>query len=163
MQKILVAGPTARSISALNGCWSYTWQGKEEQWYPKDSKTILQALRDKLGAENVTTTSVPGFSSKENFDASSLTAAAAGVDAIVLCLGENAYAESPGNIADLALPEEQMALGQGGSGHGQTGYTGVDGRKAPFYYRYRSPDERHFDGLLERQEDSRGDQRCING
>ena len=117
--KILVAGPAARSISALNGCWSYTWQGKEEQWYPKDSKTILQALTDKLGAANVTTTSVPGFSSKENFDAASLTVAAAGVDAIVLCLGENAYAESPGNIADLALPEEQMALARAAAATGK--------------------------------------------
>ena len=42
--KVLVAGPSAQSISALNGCWSYTWQGKNEQWYPADSKTILQAI-----------------------------------------------------------------------------------------------------------------------
>ncbi len=40
--KILVAGPAARSISALNGCWSYTWQGNDERWYPADSKTIVR-------------------------------------------------------------------------------------------------------------------------
>jgi len=107
---ILVAGPGAQSISALNGCWSYTWQGQEEQWYPKDSKTILQALRDKLGAANVTTTTVPGFDSRDNYDTAALKAAAFNADAIVLCLGENAYAESPGNIGDLAMPEQQMAL-----------------------------------------------------
>lgn len=47
--KVLVAGPSAQSISALNGCWSYTWQGKDEQWYPADSKTILQVEAVKKG------------------------------------------------------------------------------------------------------------------
>jgi beta-glucosidase len=108
--KILVAGPGAQSISAMNGCWSYTWQGKQEQWYPKDSKTILQAITDKLGAGNVVTTTGTGFDNADNYDTTKLRTAAAGVDAIVLCLGENAYAESPGNIADLALPEDQINL-----------------------------------------------------
>jgi beta-glucosidase len=110
--KVLVAGPSAQSISALNGCWSYTWQGKEEQWYPADSKTILQAITDKLGAANVTTTSGKGFDNPANYDADKLKAAAANADVIVLCLGENAYAESPGNIRDLALPEEQVKLAE---------------------------------------------------
>ena len=54
--KVLVAGPAAQSISALNGCWSYTWQGNQDQWYPADSKTILQAISDKAGPGNVITT-----------------------------------------------------------------------------------------------------------
>ena len=108
--RVLVAGPSAQSISALNGCWSYTWQGKQEEWYPRDSKTILQAMTDKLGAGNVVTTSVKGFDNPGNYDTIRLKAAAAGVDAIILCLGEDAYAESPGNTRDLALPEEQTAL-----------------------------------------------------
>jgi len=116
---ILVAGPSAQSISALNGCWSYTWQGKDEQWYPKDSRTIYQALQDKLGAGNVTTTAVPGFDSRENFDTMSLQKAAAGADAIVLCLGENAYAESPGNTGDLALPDQQLALARAATATGK--------------------------------------------
>lgn len=107
---ILVAGPGAQSISALNGCWSYTWQGKDERWYPGDSKSILSALSRRLGADHVTTTSVAGFDSPANYDTAALRAAAAGADAIVLCLGENAYAESPGNIPDLVLPEAQRAL-----------------------------------------------------
>jgi beta-glucosidase len=118
---ILVAGPAARSISALNGCWSYTWQGQDQRWYPSDSRTIFDALRDKLGAANVTTTmtSVNGFNSPGNFDTVSLKTAAAGVDAIVLCLGENAYAESPGNTRELALPEEQLALARAAAGTGK--------------------------------------------
>ena len=116
---VLVAGPAAQSISALNGCWSYTWQGKDERWYPKDSKTILQALQDKLGASNVRTTSVPGFDSRDNYDTAALKTAAADADAIVLCLGENAYAESPGNIGDLAMPEDQMALARAAAATGK--------------------------------------------
>ena len=117
--KILVAGPSARSISALNGGWSYTWQGNDERWYPAGSKTILDALRDKLGAANVLTTAVPGFDSRDNYDTAALKAAAAGVDAIVLCLGENAYAESPGNIRDLALPDQQTALARAAAATGK--------------------------------------------
>ncbi|MBC7886443.1 MAG: glycoside hydrolase family 3 C-terminal domain-containing protein [Ferruginibacter sp.] len=117
--KVLVAGPAAQSLSALNGCWSYTWQGKEEQWYPADSKTILQTITAKLGAANVLTTTGKGFDSPMNYDAAVLTAAAANVDAIILCLGENAYAESPGNIADLALDENQVALAKAAAATGK--------------------------------------------
>jgi beta-glucosidase len=106
----LVAGPSAQSISALNGCWSYTWQGKEEEWYPSDSKTILQSIIDKVGAANVTTTTAKGFDSPANYDIAALTNAANKADVIVLCVGENAYAESPGNTRELALPDEQLAL-----------------------------------------------------
>jgi beta-glucosidase len=109
-KKILVAGPSAQSISALNGCWSYTWQGKEEQWYPADSKTIVQALTDKAGAGNIITTTGKGFDNPANFDVTALSKAAAGVDYVVVCVGENAYAESPGNTTELALDENQVAL-----------------------------------------------------
>ncbi|MGZ5219241.1 MAG: glycoside hydrolase family 3 N-terminal domain-containing protein [Chitinophagaceae bacterium] len=108
--KVLVAGPSAQSISALNGCWSYTWQGKEEQWYPADSKTILQAIVEKLGAANVTTTTGKGFDNITNYDAAKLASAAANADAIILCVGEDAYAESPGNTRELALPDNQVEL-----------------------------------------------------
>ncbi|MEP6713782.1 MAG: glycoside hydrolase family 3 N-terminal domain-containing protein [Ferruginibacter sp.] len=108
--KVLVAGPSAQSISALNGCWSYTWQGKEEQWYPIDSKTILQTIIGKVGAANVTTTTGKGFDNMLNYDTTTLKTAAVNADVIVLCIGENAYAESPGNTRELALPDEQVAL-----------------------------------------------------
>jgi beta-glucosidase len=117
--KILVAGPAAQSISALNGAWSYTWQGKDEQWYPADSKTILQTISEKIGAANVTTTTGKGFDNEKNYDTTALKNAAANVDAIILCLGENAYAESPGNIADLALPNNQIALANAAAATGK--------------------------------------------
>jgi beta-glucosidase len=104
--KILVAGPAARSITALNGCWSYTWQGND-------------ALTDKFGADNITTTTDRNFSSPANYDTTALKTAAANAAVIVLCLGENAYAESPGNIRDLALPDDQLALARAAAATGK--------------------------------------------
>jgi beta-glucosidase len=108
--KVLVAGPSAQSITALNGCWSYTWQGNNEQSYPTDNKTILQAIKDKIGAANVTTTTGKGFNAVENYNTASLKRAADKADVIILCIGEEAYAESPGNTRELALPDEQVEL-----------------------------------------------------
>ncbi|MEP6467971.1 MAG: glycoside hydrolase family 3 N-terminal domain-containing protein, partial [Parafilimonas sp.] len=108
--KVLVDGPSAQSITALNGCWSYVWQGNQPQYYPADSKTIFQTIGDKVGTSNVTTTTSKDFDDAMNYDTAALRAAAANADVIVLCLGENAYAESPGNTRDLALPDNQIAL-----------------------------------------------------
>ncbi|MGB4904621.1 MAG: glycoside hydrolase family 3 C-terminal domain-containing protein, partial [Saprospiraceae bacterium] len=108
--KILVAGPSAQSKAALNGAWSYTWQGKDEKWYPESELTILEAFQQKIGRENVITTSGIGYDDPANFEVKALRDAAQNVDAVVLCLGENAYAESPGNIFTLDMPTEQKEL-----------------------------------------------------
>jgi beta-glucosidase len=105
-----VAAPSAQSISALNGCWSYTWQGQTEKWYPANSKTILQAITEKVGKANVFTSTVTGFDAAENYSIPAMLAQAQKADVIVLCIGENAYAETPGNITDLALAKEQTEL-----------------------------------------------------
>jgi beta-glucosidase len=62
---------------------------------------------------------VKGFNSPANYDTAALKTAAAGADAIILCLGENAYAESPGNIRDLVLPDEQLALARAAAATGK--------------------------------------------
>src|SRR5450432_2089562 len=117
-KKVLVAGPSAASIAPLNGCWSYCWQGNQEQLYPADSKTIGETVLAKTGGKG-SVISVKGFDNPQNFDTMKLKAAAADADVIVLCLGENAYAESPGNIRDLALPENQMALARAAAATGK--------------------------------------------
>lgn len=108
-KKILVAGPAATSVSALNGCWSYTWQGNEGDKYPASYKTIAQCIAEKIGEKNVTTIAEP-FKKGEKYDAALLTAKAKKADYIVLCLGENAYAETPGTIFDLTLDRNQLEL-----------------------------------------------------
>ncbi|HET8648249.1 MAG TPA: glycoside hydrolase family 3 C-terminal domain-containing protein, partial [Vicinamibacteria bacterium] len=105
--RVLVAGPTADSLPALNNGWTWTWQGDRAQAYPKDRATILGALRARLG-ERVSYARGATFDAEDGLAAA--VAAAAGADVVVLCLGEPPYAETPGNIDDLALPEAQAQL-----------------------------------------------------
>ena len=110
---VLVTGPDADSLIPLDNGWSYTWQGDKASAYPTQGySTILGAIRQKIGADHVTY--VPGATfDKETDIAQAATAASApSIDAIVLCLGEWSYAETPGNIADLALPDAQIHLAQ---------------------------------------------------
>ncbi|MEW6509850.1 MAG: glycoside hydrolase family 3 N-terminal domain-containing protein [Bacteroidota bacterium] len=106
--RVLVTGPTANSLSALNSGWTITWQGNEEARYPKDKLTLLRALQSKIGAERVTY--VPGTTFDKPVDIVAAVDAARRADAIVACLGERAYCETPGNIDDLTLDDVQLIL-----------------------------------------------------
>jgi beta-glucosidase len=106
--KVLVTGPTANKLSVLNGGWSTTWQGDQEQLYPKDKNTILKAVQAKLGQENVTY--VDGVAFDKEIDIAKAVAAAGDVDTIIACIGEPPYCETPGNITDLTMTEPQLKL-----------------------------------------------------
>ncbi len=105
---VLVTGPDADSLIPLNNGWSYTWQGDRASMYPKDRATILRAIQEKIGAANVTY--VPGTTYNKEVDITKAAEAASKADAVVICLGEWAYAETPGNIPDLSLPDAQLNL-----------------------------------------------------
>jgi len=105
---VLVTGPDADSLIPLNNGWSYTWQGDRASAYPKDRATILKAIEEKIGAANLTF--VPGTTYNKEIDIAKAADAASKADAVVICLGEWAYAETPGNIADLTLPDAQLDL-----------------------------------------------------
>ncbi|MBC8094917.1 MAG: glycoside hydrolase family 3 C-terminal domain-containing protein [Akkermansiaceae bacterium] len=107
--KVFVTGPAAKSLSALHGCWSYTWQGLDEKQYPKSTLTIVEAIRQKLGEASVTFQPGVSFDGKIS-DIDAAVSAAGAADAIVLCLGEDAYAETPGDINDFNLPAAQQEL-----------------------------------------------------
>ena len=108
--KVLVTGPTANKLSVLNSGWTITWQGDNETLYPKDKPTILQAVEAKLGKENVCYVEGAGFNAQVN--AGAAVDSARNVDAVILCLGERAYCEIPGNIDDLTLDEAQLQLAE---------------------------------------------------
>lgn len=110
--KVLIAGPGASSVTALNGCWSFTWQGDNASIYPASYKTVVQAITEKVGEKNVTNLSVADYNAAANYDGKALAAKAKAADYIVLCLGENAYAETPGTIFDLNLDPKQIKLAQ---------------------------------------------------
>ena len=108
--RILVAGPCANSVTALNSSWSYTWQGDVASHYPEEATTVVGSLQEKFGKGNVISNAVADFNAAANYDAAYIRKNAAGSDVIVLCLGEPAYAEQPGVIKDLNLPAEQKEL-----------------------------------------------------
>ena len=108
-EKLLVVGPTSASLGPLHGCWSYSWQGSVEDAYPEETLTVVQAMRAVFGEDNIICPVEKGFDDAAHFDLD-LNSSASEADAIVLCLGENAYAESPGVIDDLHLPSEQIDL-----------------------------------------------------
>ncbi|MDF2776159.1 MAG: beta-glucosidase, partial [Geminicoccaceae bacterium] len=106
--RVFVTGPTANHVPAMYGGWSYTWQGSDTLMYPKGIKTLLDAVRDKVGAANVTY--VPGAGFTDTLDVAAAVAAARGANVAIVAIGEGAYAETPGNIDDITLPQAQLRL-----------------------------------------------------
>ncbi len=116
---LLVAGPGANSRATLNGSWSYSWQGKDESLYPAYIRTIGRALEEKAGKDHVINIAPAGFQEVSPQQISDLKKYAPQADVIVLCLGENSYAESPGSINDLTLPAGQLRLAEEASKTGK--------------------------------------------
>ena len=116
-QRILVTGPNANSMRALNGGWSYTWQGTNEERFHEQYNTIYEALANEFGSKNVILEQgmdyVEDYGKWEletNLRIPKAVEAAKGVDVIVVCIGENSYCETPGNINDLTLSANQIEL-----------------------------------------------------
>ncbi len=107
-KKVLVTGPCANKLSILNGGWTITWQGDREDLYPQEKDTILEAIQKKLGQGNVT--HVEGVTFDKEVDVAGAVAAARNVDAVIACIGEPTYCETPGNITDLMMTEPQLTL-----------------------------------------------------
>lgn len=106
--RVLVTGPTANSLNALNGGWTHTWQGVETKYNTPGKLTILQAVEAEIGKANVTY--MPGTKIDSTIDIAAAVKAARKVDVIVVCLGEMPYTEKPGDIDDLTLPLAQQNL-----------------------------------------------------
>ena len=135
-KKILVAGPNANSLRALNGAWTLTWQGKDvdeilqkladdtAKRKPKDDapyvkpNTIYEALCQEFGRDNVILDQTLTYNNKGKFeeeilkdpDMSELKRKALEADVIIACIGENSYCETVGNITDLNLSQNQCNM-----------------------------------------------------
>jgi beta-glucosidase len=103
---VFLAGPSANNKSSLHGCWSYSWQGNDESKYPDITPTLKEYLENYIGKENVISNAVRDYDSNSNYS----LAGAEKCDIIILAIGENAYAETPGSIRDLVLDKEQQQL-----------------------------------------------------
>ena len=115
-KKILVTGPNANNMRCLNGGWSYTWQGHLADRFAGDYNTILEAMQQKFGQENVTYEAGVTYVAEGSYweekapEIEKAMEAAKAVDIIVVCIGENSYCETPGNLTDLNLSENQRNL-----------------------------------------------------
>ena len=117
-KRILVCGPNADNLRGMNGGWTYTWQGdRTNEVAPQmgDYPTFQQALKQRFGEANVRFVEGVRWSS-DNFDKDTLidlqaaVAAARAADVVIACVGENSYCETPGNINDLNLSDNQKQL-----------------------------------------------------
>ena len=114
--KVLITGPNANSMRTLNGGWTYTWQGEKTDEYAEKYNTILEAIQKKFGPSNVIYEKGVAYKMAGKYyedsivDIDAVVKAAAGVDYILLCIGENSYTETPGNLNDLSLSANQVLL-----------------------------------------------------
>lgn len=114
--RVLVAGPNANSMRSLNGGWSYSWQGEKVEEFAQGYSTILKAVQEKVGANNVIFREGVRYVNDARYwvdeahDIAGAVRAASGVDYIILALGENSYCEKPGDLHDLSLSDNQVAL-----------------------------------------------------
>lgn len=114
--KILLTGPNANQMRCLNGGWSYTWQGSNAEDLAEPYNTIYEAMCNKFGADNIVLEQGVTYNERGQYyeenepEIERAVAAAAGVDIIVACIGENSYCETPGNLTDLTLSRNQLDL-----------------------------------------------------
>lgn len=106
--QVLVTGPAADSESALLGGWSYTWQGDDAEKLSDEDQTLLEAVREQHGAENVSYVKGASFDSTTGVAAAAQAARTA--DVVLLAVGEPSYAEKPGDSRDLHLSDAQRDL-----------------------------------------------------
>ena len=116
--KILLAGPNANSMRCLNGGWSYSWQGHLADECAGAYNTIYESLCNKYGKENIIYE--PGVTyapyKNDNWweenqpEIEKSVAAASRADVIIACIGENSYCETPGNLTNLTMSENQRNL-----------------------------------------------------
>ena len=115
-KKILLTGPNANQMRCLHGGWSYTWQGSKAEELSEKYNTIYEALCNKYGKENiileqgVTYNENGAYYDENEPQIDKAVAAADKADVIIACIGENSYTETPGNLNDLWLSENQRNL-----------------------------------------------------
>lgn len=115
-KKILLTGPNANQMRCLDGGWSYTWQGHRADEFAGKYNTIYEAFCNEYGKENVILNQGVTYNEKGKYweenepQIQGAVDVAKNVDVIVACIGENSYTETPGNLTDLWLSENQRNL-----------------------------------------------------
>ena len=110
--RILVTGPTAHSLNALNGGWTGTWQGLDTTYNTPGRPTAWQAVSERWAEAGGRADFVP---LAMDFDAAAIRTVQDAVarqrpTSVVVFCGEMPYTEKPGDLEDLNLPANQQDL-----------------------------------------------------
>lgn len=114
--RILVTGPAANKMRPMTGGWSYSWQGDLADEFAAEFQTIYEAIQaNASGPENVKLCEGVRYGTGDYRneivdDPGIFSKMAAQSDVIVMCLGENSYTETPGNLTDLSISQNQQEL-----------------------------------------------------
>ena len=115
-KRLLLTGPNANQMRCLLGGWSYTWQGSKAEDLSEPYNTIYEALCNKYSKENIVLEQGVTYNERGKYyeenkpQIGKAVSAAADCDVIIACIGENSYTETPGNLTDLWLSENQRNL-----------------------------------------------------
>lgn len=98
---LIIIGENARSLNALNGGWTHTWQGVDTTLNTPDMPTILEAFKDRF--DRVT------YLTEEAYLQGGMASQQAN-EMVIAVLGETPYTETPGDLEDLTLPHGQLEV-----------------------------------------------------
>ena len=108
--QILVTGPTANSLNALNGGWTRTWQGVKTQYNTEGRPTAVESMREVFGADRINFIGLEMDFGDSDIQSVVSAAQRQRPECAVVFLGEMPYTEFIGNIEDLALFGNQHDL-----------------------------------------------------
>lgn len=129
--RVFVCGPNADNFRAMNGGWSYTWQGRNTDEICRaigKYNTFYGAIKEKFGQDKVEFSQMVAYDPSDfrldtklvDGESDELLAEKIGrSDVIVACVGENSYTETVGNIDDLTLTSNQIEMVKSLAKHGK--------------------------------------------
>lgn len=110
-QSVFLTGPSADSLVGQTGGWTFHWQGASSNADFSEGVTVKQAFAAKIDSSLLSFYAGPTFDATDTSGVNMTTAIdlASKASVVVVCIGEGAYAEKPGDIDDLALPAGQVS------------------------------------------------------
>ena len=108
--RILVTGPTANSLNALNGGWTGTWQGKNPKYNTPGRPTAVESMREVFGADRIALADLDMEFGQSDIDAVTRSLNPRTTQCAVVFLGEMPYTEFKGNVETIELFQNQQDL-----------------------------------------------------
>lgn len=105
LDKLVIAGPAANSLTALNGPWSRTWKGDDPRYDSAGGITFFDGILEKQPTARLVAGAAYDTLAVKDWTASFATA-----DKVILALGEPPTTEKNSDINDLRLPAAQRQL-----------------------------------------------------